>query len=75
MDYADQVAHARGVDDATVRTLRQFFAPPQVIDLAVTVAWYHFCAALIVPLEVELEREPGGGRSSRGGSADPPAGS
>jgi alkylhydroperoxidase family enzyme len=75
MTYADQVAHAREVDDATVHTLLQFFTPPQVIDLAVTVAWYHFCAALIVPLGIELEREPGGGRGARKDSAGPPAGS
>lgn len=62
MAYAEQVAQSREVDEATITTLRRHFAPQGVIDLAVTVAWYHFVAAILVPLGVELEDGyPGGG--------------
>jgi 4-carboxymuconolactone decarboxylase len=60
MAYADQVAHSRHVDDPTVDDLLGYLSPQGVVDLAITVAWYHFCAALIVPLGVEMEEAPPG---------------
>lgn len=55
MAYADEVAVSRHVRDSTVNDLRRYLSPQEVVDLAITVAWYHFCAALILPLGVEIE--------------------
>lgn len=73
MNYADQVARSRGADDAAVHGLLRCFTPPQVIDLAVTVAWYHLCAALIVPLGIELEGDPRGWPGAPEGPTGHPA--
>jgi len=70
MAYADQVARSRTIDDATMSTLLRNLSPQSVIDLAVTVAWYHFCAALIGPLAVDLEDVSRGGGSR---PSSPPA--
>lgn len=56
MNYAHEVATTRRVRDATFDALRAHFTPPQIIDLALTVGWYHLCGALLEPLEVDVER-------------------
>jgi len=53
--YAFEVARAKEVDSATFDHLRSFFSAAELIDLVLTVAWYHLCAAVLTPLEVELE--------------------
>jgi alkylhydroperoxidase family enzyme len=55
LTYADQVARRRDIDDETVATLRQHFGDAAIVDLAVTVGWYHLCAAILVPLRIEIE--------------------
>ncbi|TAM91851.1 carboxymuconolactone decarboxylase family protein [bacterium] len=54
--YAESVARYHTVDTATFDALREHLSHAQLVDLAVTIAWYHFCAALIGPLEIDLER-------------------
>ncbi|TAM56309.1 carboxymuconolactone decarboxylase family protein [bacterium] len=54
--YAESVARHHAVDAATFDALREHLSREQLVDLAVTIAWYHFCAALIGPLEIDLER-------------------
>jgi alkylhydroperoxidase family enzyme len=63
--YAAETATARHVSDATFRELRAHLSVPEVVDLAVVVAWYHLCAALVGPLRIPLERPEDAG-------ADPP---
>lgn len=53
--YAESVAKQHTADAATFDALRGHLSLAQIVDLAVTVAWYHFCAALIGPLEIEPE--------------------
>jgi alkylhydroperoxidase family enzyme len=53
--YARQVARDRSVDDATFAELKSFFPDAGIADLVLTVAWYHLCAAVLGPLQVELE--------------------
>lgn len=53
--YAGQVAHARAVDDATWAALQRLLPQGQLIDLALTVGWYHLCAAVLGPLRIETE--------------------
>jgi alkylhydroperoxidase family enzyme len=53
--YADQVARTRTVDDATWAALQARLPRGQVIDLALTVGWYHLCAAILGPLRIETE--------------------
>jgi len=55
--YALQVARDRRVDDATFAELKSFFSDAGIADLVLTVAWYHLCAAVLGPLQVELEVE------------------
>lgn len=53
--YAVQVSRQRSVEDATFEELRSYFSDGEIADLVLTVAWYHLCAAVLGPLEVELE--------------------
>ncbi len=53
--YADQVARTRDADDATFRELRAHLSTADVINLALTVGWYHLCAAILGPLRIEPE--------------------
>lgn len=55
MAYAHEVATSRRAADATFAALRAHFSPAEIVDLALTVGWYHLCGALLVPLEVDLE--------------------
>jgi alkylhydroperoxidase family enzyme len=55
--YADQVARRRDVGDETFDDLRAHFDNAQIVDLALTVGWYHLCAAILVPLRIEVEAE------------------
>lgn len=55
MAYAEEVARSRRATEATFGELRRHLSAPQVVDLALTCAWYHLCAALLLPLAVELE--------------------
>jgi len=56
MDYAHEVATTRRVRNATFDALHTYFTPPEIIDLALTVGWYHLCGALLEPLEVDVEQ-------------------
>lgn len=53
--YADEVARARTVSEATFAAVRDSLSPTQLVDLALTVAFYHLCAAIILPLGIEPE--------------------
>lgn len=55
MAYAHEVATRHRVADATFDAVRAHFGPPQIVDLALTVGWYHLVATLLVPLEVDVE--------------------
>ena len=55
--YALQVALERSVDDATFAELKSYLSDAEIVDLVLTVAWYHLCAAVLGPLRVELEAE------------------
>jgi len=57
LDYARQVARNRSVDEATFAALSRELSVPMLVDLVVTVAWYHLCAAILGPLEIEIEDE------------------
>jgi alkylhydroperoxidase family enzyme len=55
VDYAREVARTRTCSEATFAALRSHFSDAETVDVAVTVAWYHLCAAILGPLGVELE--------------------
>lgn len=55
LTYAHAVARRGTVDDATFGALRQHFGDAEIVELAVTVAWYHFVAAILGPLGIEIE--------------------
>lgn len=55
LDYADQVARTRSVDDAAFSALRDVLSPAEIVDLALTCGWYHLCAAILGPLQIETE--------------------
>ena len=59
VEYARQVARSRTCDDAVFERLRSNFTPEATVDIVLTVAWYHLCAAILGPLEVELEDSGG----------------
>ena len=53
--YADSVARSRTVDDDTFRALVANLSRGEIVDLALTVGWYHLCAAILGPLGIETE--------------------
>ena len=55
MEYARSTALNRTCDDATYERLKSQFSTEQIVDLVVTVAWYHLCAVILGSLQVELE--------------------
>ena len=62
LEYASQVGRTRTVSDVTFAQLVRDLPLATVTDLVVTVAWYHFCAAILGPLEIEVEEELPPGR-------------
>ncbi len=57
MAYADQMARGRRVDEATFRELRSYLSAPEIVDLTLTLGWYHLCAVIIDGLGIEPEEE------------------
>lgn len=55
LGYAQQVSRSRDVDDATFAALQQHLSLEEILDLAVTVGWYHLCAAILGGLRIETE--------------------
>lgn len=55
MTYAHEIATGHRVSEATFDALRAYFEAPQIIDLTLTVGWYHLCGVVLVPLEVDVE--------------------
>jgi alkylhydroperoxidase family enzyme len=55
LDYAEQVARRRLVDDETFAELRRHLSDPEIVDLALVAGWYQLCAAILGPLAIELE--------------------
>lgn len=55
VEFARQVARTRTADGETFDDLRSHFSNQSIVDIVVTSAWYHLCAAILGPLEVEQE--------------------
>ena len=55
VEYARSTARTRTCDDAIFERLKSQFSTEEIVDLAVTVGWYHLCAVILGSLEVELE--------------------
>jgi alkylhydroperoxidase family enzyme len=55
VEYARSAALTRTCDDTLFERLKSQFSTEQIVDLVVTVAWYHLCAVILGSLEVELE--------------------
>jgi alkylhydroperoxidase family enzyme len=59
LDYAERVARTKPVTDDCFGELRSRLPVGQIVDLILTVAWYHFCAAIIKPTELDVENADG----------------
>ena len=57
VEYARSAARTRTCDDATFERLKVHFSTDEIVDLVLTVGWYHLCAVILGSLEVELETE------------------
>jgi alkylhydroperoxidase family enzyme len=55
--YAAEVSDGRKVSDASFAELQDRLSEPQILELALVVAWYHLVAAVIVPLRIDLDPE------------------
>ncbi len=55
MTYAHEMTAARRAVAATFEALRAHFDPAQVVDLTVTVGWYHLVGVVVLGLEVDVE--------------------
>ena len=56
VEYARSTADKRASTDEVFRRLQAQFSNEEVVDVVVTVAWYHLCAVILGSLGVELER-------------------
>lgn len=59
VEFACEVARTRTADPATFAALQRNFVNAAIVDIVVTTAWYHLCAAILGPLEVEREAAKG----------------
>ncbi len=62
--YADQLARTRRADDATFAELQSRLSVSEIVDLTITLGWYHLCAVIINGLGIEPEEDlhaPAGG--------------
>ncbi len=57
--YADGMASAGGVDDATFAALKRFYSPQEIVELTVTAAFYAAAAQVTRSLGVKLEKNAG----------------
>jgi alkylhydroperoxidase family enzyme len=55
MTYAHETAVTRRVSDGAFQAVAAHLPAAQIVDLALTVGWYHLCAALLLPLRIDLE--------------------
>ena len=55
VELARQAASDRACSDALFARLKQLFTDEEIVDLVVTIAWYHLCAVILGTLEVGLE--------------------
>lgn len=53
--YAREVSRMQVLSDAALSELTAVLTTGQIIDLALTVGWYHLCATILVPMRVGLE--------------------
>ena len=53
--YADQVARTHRADDATFAALQAHLPTGQIVDLTLTIGWYHLCGAVLGALAIETE--------------------
>ncbi len=57
VELARQASAQRTCDDATFDRLRSHFSVEEIVDLVVTIGWYHLCAVILGTLAVEPEGE------------------
>jgi len=57
VEYARSTARNRGSEDEIFERLQTQFSTEEIVDLVVTVAWYHLCAVILGSLQVELETD------------------
>ena len=55
VEYARSAARTRTCDDELFERLQGLFSNDEIVDLVVTVGWYHLCAVILGTLKVELE--------------------
>lgn len=53
--YADEVARRHDCSQAVFDAVERALPRRQLVDLVLTVGWYHLCAAVLGPLRVETE--------------------
>jgi alkylhydroperoxidase family enzyme len=56
VEYSREAAKSRTCSDATFARMRSLFSTEEIVDLAVTAAWYHLCAVILGTFEIEPER-------------------
>lgn len=55
MTYAHEMTTTRRAGEATFEALRGHFSAAQIVDLTLTVGWYHLVGAVLLGLEVDVE--------------------
>lgn len=69
LTYADEVAREHDCSASTFAAVEQALPRPQLIDLVLTVGWYHLCAAVLGPLRIETEDRAMGASGAPGSGA------
>ena len=60
IQYAREASRFHVLSDAAFVELREILTTGQIIDLALTVGWYHLCATILVPMRIGVEEQETG---------------
>ena len=55
VEFAREASVSRSMSAETFSRLSSLFSAEEIVDLVVTVAWYHLCAVILGTLGIELE--------------------
>ena len=63
LQYVDEVAQDVRVTDETFEILRKYLDEQRIVELTLAIGWWGMLARLLVPLEVEVDKQSAGSAS------------
>ena len=57
LQYTDEVSQSIRVSDETFNQLREHFSERQMVEITVTIGYYHMVCRFLEPMQIDLENE------------------